>query len=170
MSTEVAEEVRVSLESFLYREARLLDEGRFEEWLKLFRPDGIYWMPLAGATDPASEPSVLFDTAADRAQRVHQLLHTPHYAQIPTSRTVHQVSNVEIDVAVDGSATVHAVVVVHELRPGDPAQVGLAQPRSLFGRARYTVTRDTEHGWLIAEKVVTLLGRDLPFTNFTFIF
>ena len=31
----------------IYREAFLLDEGRFEEWLKLFSPNGRYWVPLS---------------------------------------------------------------------------------------------------------------------------
>jgi 3-phenylpropionate/cinnamic acid dioxygenase small subunit len=159
-----------SVERFLYREARLLDDGRLEEWLTLFAPDGVYWMPLGGSTDPSREPSIMFDTASDRAQRVHQLLHTPHYAQIPPSRTVHQVTNVEVDGKADGTARVNAVIVVHELRPGDPGQVGLARPRAIAGRARYTLVRDGGGGWSISEKVVTLLGHDAPFWNFTFIF
>ena len=31
----------------IYREAFLLDEGRYEEWLKLFSPNGRYWVPLS---------------------------------------------------------------------------------------------------------------------------
>ncbi len=30
---------------FLYHEARLLDERRWEEWAGLFTEDGIYWAP-----------------------------------------------------------------------------------------------------------------------------
>ena len=38
---------------FVIREARLIDQHRFEEWLDLFADDGIYWMPLEwGQTDP----------------------------------------------------------------------------------------------------------------------
>jgi 3-phenylpropionate/cinnamic acid dioxygenase small subunit len=162
--------LHVSVERFLNREARLLDDARLEEWLTLFAADGVYWMPLSGSIDPSREPSIMFDTASDRAQRVHQLLHTPHYAQIPPSRTVHQVSNLEVDGGPDGTVLAHAVIVVHELRPGDPGQVGLARPRTIAGRARYTLVRDGDQGWSIREKVVTLLGHDTPFWNFTFIF
>jgi hypothetical protein len=31
---------------FVYDEARMLDEGRYDEWLALWLPDGHYWMPL----------------------------------------------------------------------------------------------------------------------------
>ncbi len=34
------------LSDFVIREARMLDEEKFEEWLDLFTEDGIYWMPL----------------------------------------------------------------------------------------------------------------------------
>ena len=31
----------------IYREAFLLDEGRYEDWLKLFSASGRYWVPLS---------------------------------------------------------------------------------------------------------------------------
>ena len=31
---------------FIYAEARMLDEGRYDEWLALWLDDGHYWMPL----------------------------------------------------------------------------------------------------------------------------
>lgn len=37
------------LELFLYAEAALLDDGKYEEWLALFADDGRYWVPLQGA-------------------------------------------------------------------------------------------------------------------------
>ena len=38
------EETIREVEQFLYREARLLDERRFHEWLELFTDDVRYWM------------------------------------------------------------------------------------------------------------------------------
>lgn len=35
-----------ALADFIYREARLLDEKRFDEWCELFTDDARYWMPL----------------------------------------------------------------------------------------------------------------------------
>ena len=34
------------IEDFLYREADLLDERRYDEWLNLFADDLTYWMPM----------------------------------------------------------------------------------------------------------------------------
>ena len=36
----------LEVQAFLYREARLLDEGLLEEWLSLFTDDGEYIMPI----------------------------------------------------------------------------------------------------------------------------
>ena len=35
------------IEEFLYHEADLLDERRYEEWLELLTDDVRYWMPMA---------------------------------------------------------------------------------------------------------------------------
>ncbi len=33
-------------QSFLSQEARLIDQGRFGDWLDLFAGDGLYWIPV----------------------------------------------------------------------------------------------------------------------------
>src|ERR1700757_4941166 len=40
----INEDVTRGVEQFLYREARLLDERRFHEWLELLTDDVRYWM------------------------------------------------------------------------------------------------------------------------------
>ena len=42
----VNRDLLTEVEQFLYREAQLLDEGRFHEWLELFTEDVSYWMPI----------------------------------------------------------------------------------------------------------------------------
>src|SRR5699024_533381 len=44
-ATTAATITRTEVEDFLYREARLLDDRRFEEWLDYYHPDAEYWMP-----------------------------------------------------------------------------------------------------------------------------
>ena len=39
-------ELRADVEDFLYREADLLDERRFAEWLELLADDLVYFMPI----------------------------------------------------------------------------------------------------------------------------
>ena len=58
--------MRVEIEEFLYREARLLDERRFEEWMNLFAEDGYYWVPAApDQKDPYDGVSIFFDDRKD---------------------------------------------------------------------------------------------------------
>ena len=46
------------VEQFLYREARLLDERRFHEWLLLFTEDVRYWMPVRSNRYPKSSKAI----------------------------------------------------------------------------------------------------------------
>jgi 3-phenylpropionate/cinnamic acid dioxygenase small subunit len=159
---------RQEAEDFLYQEARLLDQRRFEEWLDLFTNDGIYWIPIADDTDPEQEPSILYDDSPLRAQRVFQLLHQPHYAQMPPSRTVHVISNVEVDNGQrESEALVRCGMVVVELRPGHSQQFGLGRQSSFAGHCEYRLRH--EKAWRIALKKVLLIDRDLPVPNLSFI-
>src|ERR1043166_7314684 len=107
-------------EQFLYRECRLLDERRLDEWLALFTEDGTYWLPASDNADPEREPSLIYDDSLQRTKRVHQLLREGHLAQMPPSRTVHLVSNVEVqETEAPGTALILCTMLVTELRPGD---------------------------------------------------
>jgi 3-phenylpropionate/cinnamic acid dioxygenase small subunit len=50
-----------ALVDFVYREARLLDEKRFDEWYELFTDDARYWMPLAREQSEDETHTSLFD-------------------------------------------------------------------------------------------------------------
>ena len=46
------------VEQFLYREARLLDNRRFHEWLTLLTDDVRYWMPVRATRYPAHSKAI----------------------------------------------------------------------------------------------------------------
>jgi 3-phenylpropionate/cinnamic acid dioxygenase small subunit len=158
---------RQTAEELLFREARLLDERDFHGWLRMFSEDCLYWLPVV-ETAGELEPSIIRDDRQRMEERIFRLLETPAHAQMPPSRTQHDVTNVEVVSGDDGEANVRCNLTVHELRPGDPSQVGLATPRLFAGRCHY-VFRD-EGEWRITLKKVLLLGRDLPQYNLTFVF
>lgn len=59
------------LEQFLYREARLLDEQRWDEWEALWTPDGEYWVPSRpDQPDPVRHVSLVYETALLRKVRL----------------------------------------------------------------------------------------------------
>jgi 3-phenylpropionate/cinnamic acid dioxygenase small subunit len=85
------------LEQFLYREARLQDEHRYEDWEALWTDDAVYWVPAMGDdSDPEREMSVIYDNRSRIAKRVAQLSSGKRHAQTPPSRLRRLISNVEL--------------------------------------------------------------------------
>ena len=83
------------LEQFLYREARLLDTHRLDEWLALYADEATYWVPLAhNQPDPYEHSSIIHDDRTLMAARVRQYAHPRAHARLPATRTIHQVGNV----------------------------------------------------------------------------
>jgi hypothetical protein len=57
-----APELQHEVEQFLYRQAELLDGKHWQEWIDLFAPDGVYWMPVAPEqTEWESSPSIFIE-------------------------------------------------------------------------------------------------------------
>ncbi|MPY86213.1 MAG: hypothetical protein GEV00_23985, partial [Actinophytocola sp.] len=96
--------------TFLLREARLLDELRLDEWLALFAPDSLYWVPIAEPDDggPARNTSLIRDGDVRRQERVFRLLSTPLPSQTPPSRTLHLISNVAVEPTEQRRVRVHS--------------------------------------------------------------
>ena len=156
---------RQDAEDFLYREAALLDEGRLDDWLALFTDDGRYRLPIA-ADDPL-EPSLVDDDRERLAERVFRLTSTQAHAQLPPSRTLHAVHNVQVEQLSDTEVQVRCTLTVHELRVGGPEQVGLGRLRVLPGRATYVLHLGPP--LRIRSKTVHLLERELPLPNIAFL-
>ncbi|MCC6007182.1 MAG: aromatic-ring-hydroxylating dioxygenase subunit beta [Rhodobacteraceae bacterium] len=96
--TQTAYPTRADLEDFLYDEARMLDEGRFQEWLDLFTPDAIYWMPLEwGQTDPDLVTSLLHEDMFMLRLRVERLTGARTFSQKPKSRSHHVLQRPFVD-------------------------------------------------------------------------
>ncbi len=75
---------------FVYREARLLDERRFDEWYELFTEDAFYWVPLTpGQTDPLSETSLAYEDRLLLKLRIERLKSPRAFSQHPESRCHH---------------------------------------------------------------------------------
>ncbi|MGQ9369902.1 aromatic-ring-hydroxylating dioxygenase subunit beta [Azospirillum sp. ST 5-10] len=144
------------IEAFLYAEARLLDEGRNEEWLALFTDDALYWVPAGrGEIDPTRHVSIIHDDRTALARRVKRLASGQAYAQDPASRTHRLVSNVAVErVGADGAEVeVTCVMLLAEL----------ARHRQTLYPARCDFTlRRRDGGWAIARKRVNLLASDEP--------
>ena len=57
--------IETQIAAFLYREARLLDDRQWDEWLTCYADDASYWMPAWDdddqlTEDPQSEISLIY--------------------------------------------------------------------------------------------------------------
>ncbi|MGP4015989.1 aromatic-ring-hydroxylating dioxygenase subunit beta [Saccharopolyspora sp. 5N708] len=156
-------------ETLVFRECRLLDEVRYEEWLELFTSDGVYWIPVHDGelADARTKVSIVYDDAERRAERVFRTLHTPVLDQNPRSRTVHFASNIEVVEDEDGPR-INCAQLIAELRPGGERQVGLNRTRMLAGRCEYRVRRESGQ-WRITLKKLVLIESEQPLFNLAFI-
>jgi 3-phenylpropionate/cinnamic acid dioxygenase small subunit len=66
----------------VYREARLIDEKRFDEWYDLFAADALYWMPLS-RDQPLGEAhtSLFYEDKLLLKVRIERLRHPNAYSQ-----------------------------------------------------------------------------------------
>jgi 3-phenylpropionate/cinnamic acid dioxygenase small subunit len=110
---------RETVERFLYREARLMDEHRYREWLALWSDDGVYWVPCNDDDiDPTRQVSIIYDDRERLEQRVDRLLSGSVLAQDPKPRMRRVISNVEIEPSDGADMTVRSNFVLALARGG----------------------------------------------------
>jgi 3-phenylpropionate/cinnamic acid dioxygenase small subunit len=86
------------IEKFLFREARLMDEHRYQEWLALWASDAVYWVPCGHEdTDPLRQVSIIYDNRTKLEDRINRLQSGSVLAQDPKPRMRRVISNVEIE-------------------------------------------------------------------------
>jgi benzoate/toluate 1,2-dioxygenase beta subunit len=111
--------LRGQCRALLHREARLLDQGRFEDWLKLYSATCIYWVPATAGGDPRREVAVAFDDRRRLEDRVYRLRTGHAWSQTPASRTVRLVSNVELFPATQDRIMVRSNFLTTDWRAGE---------------------------------------------------
>ena len=90
---------REDLIDFVYAEARMLDEGHFDDWLALWEPTGHYWMPLDyKQADPVDTTSLLYEDHFMLKLRVERLNGARTFSQKPKSRCHHVLQRPAVDV------------------------------------------------------------------------
>jgi 3-phenylpropionate/cinnamic acid dioxygenase small subunit len=90
---------RASLLDFVYLEARLLDEKRFDEWCALLTGDVRYWMPLTrGQPDGETYTSLFYEDKLLLEVRVARLRHPNAFSQQQPSYCQHVLQQPEVEV------------------------------------------------------------------------
>jgi benzoate/toluate 1,2-dioxygenase beta subunit len=138
-----------NVQQFLFHEARLLDERRFDEWLKLWTPEGRYWVPRVHDQDnPFDHVSLFWEDAMLREVRIRRLTHPRNWSQQPPSRSSRLVGNVMIDgLDAEGHLIVRSSLQMTEARP---------EPRQFGATVFHKLAATDNGGWAIHLKRVNL--------------
>jgi len=160
------------IEEFLYTEAALLDERRFEEWLELLTDDVRYWMPMRRNvkfgeherenTREQQDMNWFDEGKTTLRQRVQQLLTGVHWAEEPRSRVCHMVTNVHIVQATATEVTVKSRFLVYRNR--------LQDETDFFVGKREDVLRQVDGQWKVARRQIILDQNVLLAKNLTLFF
>ena len=153
---DVAERDRLRM--LMEREARLLDQLRYDDWLSLYTAECIYWVPSTPAAgDPRREISVMFDDRRRLEDRIYRFRTGYAWSQAPASRTVRLITNVEVfATARDDTRMVRSNFLISEFW-GDETRV-------LTGWAGHRVVREGD-AWKIQAKQVNLIDCDQSIRN-----
>ncbi|MGV2819184.1 benzoate 1,2-dioxygenase small subunit [Agrobacterium pusense] len=145
--------IETQIAAFLYREARLLDDRQWDEWLTCYADDASYWMPAWDdddqlTEDPQSEISLIY--YPDRGgleDRVFRIKTERSGASTPEPRTSHMISNIEIlsDQSAEIKLRYNFLTLNHRYQITD----------QFFGTVFLTLRR-TGTGFLITAKKVVL--------------
>jgi 3-phenylpropionate/cinnamic acid dioxygenase small subunit len=162
------------IEQFLYYEAALLDDRRYQDWFALLADDLHYWMPIR-STRTAREirhevagrgDSAFFDeTKALMAQRITKLGTGMSWAEDPPSRTRHLVSNVRITPVSDTEYDVDLAFTVYRSRLERDVVWFVGRRQDRLRR-----TDQTEVGWQIVTRKIVLDQTTLAANNLSIFF
>ena len=172
------------IERFLYREARLLDERRFREWLGLLTDDVHYWMAARSNRYPRSskaiaildaaryveedltgdeELAILDETKETLKARVARLDTGMAWAEDPPSRTRHFVGNIEVEPGETAAEfRVHSNFIVYRSRA--------ETEEDFYVGARRDLLRRVGADWKIARRKLTLDQNVLTAKNVSIFF
>lgn len=156
-ATLSAEALR-GVEQFLYREARLLDERRFAEWLALWTEDGRYWVPrFHDQANPFEQISLFWEDKMLREVRVRRVENARNWSQQPLTRSTHLVGNITIEgLDAAGHLIVRSTLQLTEWR---------IEQRQLAGAVFHKLAATDDGGWKIVLKRVNLVNCDDVFAN-----
>ena len=149
--------LQYEVDQFLYHEASLLDERKFEAWLALMADDIHYWMPIRRTTTAReidrefTAPGAMAffdDNKTFLTMRVKKMGAGNAWSEDPPSRTRHAVSNIRITAVAGNEITVQANFQLYRTR--------LASEEDCWIGRRQDVLRRMECGFLIARRHIFL--------------
>lgn len=161
-ATALADFVRHhEISQVLFREARLQDEHRFDEWEALWTDDALYWVPANGEDiDPERDMSILYDNRSRIALRIRQYHTGKRYSQLPQSRLRRIIGNIEVLGDEAGGTRVTANMLLYESH---------RRGQIMWAARNEYLLRQVDGQWRLAFKKVALVNNDAPLTTMAFL-
>jgi 3-phenylpropionate/cinnamic acid dioxygenase small subunit len=141
---------------FVVREARLLDEKRYDEWNALFLDEAIYWVPLVpGQPEGLDHTSHLHEDKLLRDLRIERLKSPRAFSQQPPTRSLHLLQAPTVEPRDAARPEEHLVRTVFQYieSQGDEMNV-------FFGVAWHRIVVDERGALRMAHKRVDLINSD----------
>ena len=152
----VTVETQQRVERFLYRQAEILDEKQWDDWLSLFTDDSHYWMPAdPDQTDGEGVPNIFWEDLNLMKLRIRRNNHPRAHSQAPANRLCHVVSNVIIE----SEDTSGDIVVRSRFHCAEYLRY---EVRSFTGKYRHYLVK-TADDYRIALQRVDLVNREGPY-------
>jgi len=153
-------QLRAQVEAFLIHETALLDARRYRDWIDLFTPDGVYWVPAnRDDTDPRTHVSLIYDNVARLKERLVRADSGMFWAQDPPTRATRLIANLLVERDDQGLRATCKLVLVTQRR---------GQSQTLSGTCTYHLVRSGDD-YRIRHKTVLLIQNDEPQMNLTFL-
>lgn len=161
----IADAEHKAVEAFLYKEARLADESRYDEWEALWEDDALYWIPatIREDADPNRHISHIYDNRARIATRIRLLKSGYRYSQTPASSLRRLISNIEIEKTDQGEFVVGANFLLLEL------SIQAKHETHLWGGRTTHKLRLVSGELKMFWKKVVLVNASEPIPNLTFL-
>ena len=115
-------EIRNRAIDLIHREAALLDQKKWSEWLELYVPDATFWIPAWDdeatlTNDPRTEISLMYyENRAGLEDRVWRIKSGMSAASLPLPRTCHLVTGTRIESETEGVLTLGSSFAVHSYK------------------------------------------------------
>ena len=141
-----------SIAAFLYREARLLDDRAWDEWLTCYAPHAVTWMPAWDdedtlVEDPQAHISLIYYPNREGLEdRVFRIKTERSGASTPEPRTSHFIANIEVLAQRDGETELRFnwQTLSHRYKTTD----------TFFGTSFYTLDTSGEQPLITNKKIV----------------
>ncbi len=144
---------------FVIREARLIDERKFPDWLALFADDAVYWMPLEWDQEEEHlTTSLLYEDMLLLRTRVQRLEGQRTFSQKPKSRCQHLLQAPQVD-GIDHDANLYRTYT-----PFHYAETRFDEQVILAGWARHQLSV-IDGNLKIRKKRIDIVNCDAPHRN-----